>query len=294
MNDIIVTGIPRSGTTLTCHLLNKLPNTVALHEPLLWDELMDPTDHRAICDGIDQFFHQTRQSCLLAGTAITKHAEGSVPDNPMGDYPVYSWIVRTLGRRVPGGDRLLALGLRRPRVTRGTIHIGKPLTPDFRICIKHTAPFTALLPELLSRHPCFAVVRHPVSVLASWNSIDFPLRRGRLKEAERMQPGLAGQLDGLSDPIDRQMCLLSWFCRSFLTRLPPERILRYEDIIGTGGRALGVIIPEAETLAEPLESRNKSSLYDRELMRGIAKRLKREDGPIWDLYRKDSIDEYLS
>lgn len=103
MNDIILTGIPRSGTTLTCHLLNKVSNTVALHEPLLWDDVRDPTDHRAICDGIEQFFHQTRKSCLASGTAITKHTDGLVPDNPMGDYPVYSKVVQALGRLVPGG-----------------------------------------------------------------------------------------------------------------------------------------------------------------------------------------------
>ena len=32
--DIILTGIARSGTTLSCSLLNKLPRCVALHEPL--------------------------------------------------------------------------------------------------------------------------------------------------------------------------------------------------------------------------------------------------------------------
>src|SRR5689334_16285425 len=32
--DVLVTGLPRSGTTLTCHLLQKLPDTVALHEPM--------------------------------------------------------------------------------------------------------------------------------------------------------------------------------------------------------------------------------------------------------------------
>jgi len=32
--DIILTGIARSGTTLTCFLLNKLPQAVALHEPM--------------------------------------------------------------------------------------------------------------------------------------------------------------------------------------------------------------------------------------------------------------------
>jgi hypothetical protein len=34
--NVVLTGLPRSGTTLVCRLLNKLPDTVALHEPLSW------------------------------------------------------------------------------------------------------------------------------------------------------------------------------------------------------------------------------------------------------------------
>jgi hypothetical protein len=292
-NDVILTGIPRSGTTLICHLLNKVPNTVALHEPMLWGDIRDPSDHRAICDKVDEFFRQTRESCIASCTAITQQTAGEVPDNPMGKYPAYAALLRAAGKLLPGGGRLEALGLRRSRVTRGTVRIDKSLSPDFQLCIKHTGPFTALLPELLHRHPCYAVVRHPVSVLASWNSINFQLREGRFKELERMQPELARQLAEIPDWIDRQIHLLSWFCRSYLTLLPPERILRYEDIITTGGRALGSVIPAAADLAQPLESRNKNNLYDRELMGRIAARLKVNEGPIWDLFRKDSIDECL-
>ena len=39
--DIILTGIARSGTTLSCSLLNKLPQCVALHEPMNPAELVD-------------------------------------------------------------------------------------------------------------------------------------------------------------------------------------------------------------------------------------------------------------
>ncbi len=33
-HNIVLTGPGRSGTTLTCHLLNKLPDTMALAKPL--------------------------------------------------------------------------------------------------------------------------------------------------------------------------------------------------------------------------------------------------------------------
>jgi len=292
-HDVILTGIPRSGTTLTCHLLNKVPDVVALHEPLLWNDLHDPTDHHAVCDRIDEFFRHTRGSCLSSGTAITKHASGAVPDNPMGDYSGFAGAVRMVGRLLPGGDRLAAWGLRRPRVTRGTVRIDKPLTADFPLCVKHTGPFTALLPELLRRHPCYAIVRHPLSVLASWSSIRFPLREGRLAEAELLQPALAQELADIADRIDRQIHLLSWFCRSYLALLPPDRILRYEDIVRTRGKALAAVVPAASALDEPLENRNGNALYDRNLMVRIAARLRASDGPLWNLYRKDDIDEHL-
>ncbi len=291
--DIILTGIPRSGTTLTCHLLDKVANTVALIEPMVWTGFRDMTDHRAICDGVDQFFRETRRSCLADGTAITRHAEGEVTDNTMGNYPGYAQLARMLGTLLPEGNLLARLGLRKPRVTRGVIHIDKLLAPDFRLCVKHTGPFTALLPELLRHHDCYGVVRHPLSVLASWSSINFAMRDGRNPEAERMLPQLAQELSRIPDRIDRQIHLVSWFCRMHLTHLPAERIIRYEDIINTHGAALGVVVPEAASLNEPLESRNKNKLYDQELMLRLADRLRASDGPIWDLYRKDSIEEYL-
>ena len=49
--NIVLTGLGRSGTTLTCHLLNKLPDTVALAEPIApgkFEDLMP--DIEAVCD----------------------------------------------------------------------------------------------------------------------------------------------------------------------------------------------------------------------------------------------------
>lgn len=36
--DIILTGLPRGSTTLTCHLLNQVTDVVALHQPLALDD----------------------------------------------------------------------------------------------------------------------------------------------------------------------------------------------------------------------------------------------------------------
>ncbi|HSK99870.1 MAG TPA: hypothetical protein VK869_06000, partial [Rubrobacteraceae bacterium] len=55
--NIVITGPGRSGTTLTCFLLNKLPNTVALSEPISPGKYADRMpDHEAVVDGIEEFY----------------------------------------------------------------------------------------------------------------------------------------------------------------------------------------------------------------------------------------------
>ena len=80
-NDIMLTGLPRSGTTLVCHLLNKLPDTVALAEPMKVGRFAKLPTRRAILDAIVGFAAQQRESLLTRGMAFSKHHEGSVPDN---------------------------------------------------------------------------------------------------------------------------------------------------------------------------------------------------------------------
>jgi hypothetical protein len=64
--NIVLTGLGRSGTTLTCHLLNKLPDTVALAEPIApgkFEDLMPDTE--AVCDGIGRFYRRMRRMARL-------------------------------------------------------------------------------------------------------------------------------------------------------------------------------------------------------------------------------------
>jgi hypothetical protein len=91
--NIILTGIPRSGTTLTCFLLNQLPNVVALVEPMRVGEL-DPIDHRANIDLIGRFFADQRASLLVGGTALGRSVDGATIDNALGDAidpATYEW-----------------------------------------------------------------------------------------------------------------------------------------------------------------------------------------------------------
>lgn len=268
-HDIILTGVPRSGTTLTCHLLGQLPDVVALHEPGPMKRADAMGDRKAFRRAVVDFFAKTRRDVLRTGAAVSKHSGGKVPDNPWG------------GRSAGGA-------VRERLVTAGEIKIDKELSPDFWLCVKYPVPFTVLLEDLMPVFRCFAVVRNPLSVLSSWRSLDLPVSRGRATVAERLDRRLAQGLEALPDLLDKQIFLLSWFFEKYRL-LPAASVIRYEEVVSSGGRCLGVVVPGAGALRQSLESKNKNALYDKDDLKRVGEKLLESDGAFWDFYTKDSV-----
>jgi hypothetical protein len=272
-NNVLITGTPRSGTTLTCHLLNKLPDTVALHEPMRV-KAFESLSRDEIDEEIRRFCEEQRTSLRLRGRAISKNVDGVVPDNPIGE-----------GRS--------ADGLRKRLVSKGEIVVDKPLSADFMLVIKHNSAFTAVLETLVIRFPVYGVIRNPLATLASWSSVEFSASSGYARAAERLDPDLKARLSAIDDDLDRQICLLDWFHGQFRRHLGDEAILRYESVVGTGGRVLSMVNPRAEGLREPMESRNTNKLYDVAVTFRIGERLLASDGAFWEWYSRESVESLL-
>lgn len=268
--DIILTGIARSGTTLSCALLNKLPQCVALHEPMNPADLIAPTFPDAYLDAVGGFFATQRASLIAAGTAMSRARGGSVPDNPFESTP-------------------MATGLRASTVENQEIQFDKRLNPGFRLVVKHPNVFTATLDSLLTRFPCYATVRNPLASLLSWHSIQAPVNNGRLPFGEAFDPALKSMLEAEHDRVERQVVILRWYFSRYRTMLPRAHVIRYEDLIASGGRALAIIDPDASSLDEPLESRNASKLYDVGLVRRLADRLVAKPEIYRDFYTTEDI-----
>ena len=205
---ILLTGLPRAGTTLACAMLNEHPDTVALAEPMLIDAHGDRL--RAVRD-IDAFVHQARQQLLATRQAVTKHLDGVVPDNTVMAAPD-------------------SLSLRHGTDQHGLVTFDKPLTPAFRLIVKHPAFFTALVDLLVKKYQVYAVVRHPLAVLASWQTVAMAVNQGRLPMAEAFCPSLALRLDSIAGVLDRQVAILEWMLTTYLA-LPAGHLLRYEDML---------------------------------------------------------------
>jgi hypothetical protein len=279
--NVLLTGIPRSGTTLACELLNRLPDTVALDEPMGGRELdrlsrsdaNGPPDPASVCDEIGHFLEQMRESITMRKVAISKHVEGRVSGGKLGDEMVGS--------------------LRTDLERRGEIQIGKELSRDFLLVIKHPGVFTALLETLVRRFQVYAIVRNPLAILASWQTIPFTMRDGRHPITERIDRDLATSLDEAHDPVDRQLTLLSWYFEKYRA-LPEDRVIQYESIVSSRGRALDAITERASDLDEDLESRNTAAIYDRKTMLELGRRLLDWNGPAWDFYTRQSVEELVA
>jgi hypothetical protein len=271
--NVILTGIPRSGTTFVCHLLNMLPDTVALHEPMDLGAATQLAKTERI-NGVRRFFLEQRWSLLNTGTALSKVVDGLVPANDFALVP---------------DDR----GLRPSLSKRERIQISKELRCDFTLVIKHPAFFTAELPSLQKYFRCFAMVRNPLAILMSWGSVRHSARQGRLPVAEAVDEDLACRLDQEPDCLQRQLKILDWCFARYKGHLPREQILRYETVIDSGGRSLGGITGQAERLKLEMVNQNANPLYHRAKAKAAARALFESDGSYWQFYSEEEVEELL-
>lgn len=267
MHDTALTGVPRGGTTLACRLLGEAVDSVALFEPMPVDELPLPAD--AACDAVLDYFRGVRARIRRERRAPSRLHAGQVPDNPYTD-------------RGPNTGRAW-------RVEPGEMVVAKPLTEHFHLLIKHNAAFMALLPLLTRRMPVLGVLRNPLAVLCSWHSVDLPVSHGRLPAGERLDPVLAQRLAAIPDVPTRQLLIIDWCFERLLRWLPPERLLRYEDIVADGGTSL---LAAAGLVGVPadLRNRNASPQCERDQVARQAEALLRHGGPGVDAYGSTSIE----
>jgi len=269
LKKILVTGLPRSGTTLTCRLLSQVDNVIALQEPMkvsLFGKLDSP---KKIFTMIDDFFEESRRSALEQGQILTKNIKGEITDNYYQD--------------PHEGDPI-----RKNRSQRSFVKLKRKPTPDMTIIIKHNAAFTALLPDLDNKFPVFAIIRNPLWTMASWNSNKLPIYDGHIPMGEQLDGKLAADLAGIPDRIDRQIHILSWMFDRY-SMINEHRSIRYEDLVDSRGKILQAIVPQAYGLDEDLTSENRTKRYPNAPLAELKERLTKVGGTFLDFYPEESL-----
>jgi hypothetical protein len=87
--------------------------------------------------------------------------------------------------------------------------------------------------------------------------------------------------------------MLSWSFGQYARHLRAEAVVRYEDLIATGGGALERVAPAAREVVAPLHSRNANPLYSGLDVTAIGRRLLATSGPQWDFYPRDAVRELV-
>jgi hypothetical protein len=258
--NVMLTGLPRSGTTLTCWLLNKIEDIVALHEPL---QLANYPATKPILSILDEFVRETRVQLMKEGTAASYAMHGRIDTNPISNL-----IDMSQDRQVVHSHQ--------------NVDFGKQTTDKFQLAIKHNAPFTALVNEISSEYPVGVIIRNPLALMCSWHTVPLPIGEGRLPMAERYDNTLSRSLCSINDKVKRQLTILRW-CFEKYQSVPACNIFKYEDIIASGGRQLSLLFPKASQLNLRLSSRNYNSIYPLELRESLTNALiKQPEG--WDQF----------
>lgn len=236
---IILTGLPRSGTTLTVALLNKHPDSVALAEPLPIGTMSSEID--TFINEVEEFALETRHNALSGREVRSITVDGELVGN----------FVKGHGQTT---------GLRKVIAKNTGIKIDKNLSENFNLYIKHPAVFTSLLQPLRQKFPVFACIRSPLSVLASWQTVDMPINDGRLPMAERFSSELKKNLDSIPNALSRQLFLMGWFLKQYAT-LPANQIIRFEDLSIDAESALSHACPNIKLESLTLETQDLTQRY---------------------------------
>ena len=193
---------------------------------------------------LGEFTRLVRKKSLEEGRAPSHQVGGGLYDNIMA------------------AERDAASGLRERRGEWGSVAVTKPLTERFTLFMSQPSVFSALLPALAERFGCLALVRNPLSLLASWQTVNLPFNRGRIAGAEPCDPTLWRTLGEEPERLRRQLLTLEWFFARFDARLERRHVIRYENLVESGGTLLFRRLGHDRAEPVPLESRNDSALYD--------------------------------
>ncbi len=253
----LITGIPRSGTTLAATILDCYNDVVCLSEPPDHANIFD------LSDSADDYADRLQRWMADRHSQICKNGEFLDRRNSHGQTITNYFSANRTKQRV-AIDTL-------------TTVVRSGLSEQFFLCAKHNGLYAGVLPQLLrSGHfKVVSIVRHPVPVVASWQSLKLPISNGRLPAAERYWPAMQG-LTGSERPlVEKQLLIFELLCRRFLEYGSDLLLLRYEDLVRRPekiGEAFGLITPaELKERLLDLVKPHDGSEYDQYIIDSLAK-----------------------
>ena len=289
----LITGPLRSGTTLFSKLLWDLPNTVALQEVINPTQFVGKDQQESVAM-MQAHFDRIREEILTQKKTINKLMDGRVSDNYASSRGKLKTAWHFLKLRQYDKAYKILRYKRHIGNTVAYVSIDKELTPDFLLYLKAPILYTVYLPVFKNIYPTYAIIRNPLSVLGSWQSLGFFTMDSEYQLYKDLGRNEFAEIMRILNQDDRRIALLHWYFEQYKNHLPSSHIVYYEEMIRSNGKIIESICPNARGVHWQLENKNKNQEYNHRYMKQTAKRLLNSEGAIWSFYSKESVQELLA
>ncbi len=263
--NVLITGIPRSGTTLAAAMLDGLENSVCFSEPQ-WqvDWLEQQIDRKEYAQKVlDDFTHIRKK---IRNNEIIQD------------------------RRNEDG-RSLTNYFNRQRTTQYVLKaMDKDLEPGYLLATKHNAHYSAIL-DILSyaEIPILVIIRHPVPTILSWLSLNLPISGGRLPAGERLSHEIKMIVESSEDILVKQVLIFDEFCKQYKRCQQHIHLLTYEEIV-SDNQVFSKLFGRANIAPILIKNANQNPAYEHHLAEKI-KAVIRKHATHIDIYYPE-LDHY--
>jgi hypothetical protein len=208
--NIIITGLPRSGTSYFCTLLSQIKNHIVINEPV---EISRPLKKRYIPWGVLGYYSNIRRDITLGEPILNKQKKGKlIEDTATNDvrnlyFPEYSNI-------------------------------------NFTLATKNTIRYITALSRLLTVMPeakYIALFRSPVDTIASWNNSFLHLKEARPSKINVLKQNsvwlsvedriMLDEIDKFESRIMRQAMLWNFFAQQLINFRCSIELIKYDSIV---------------------------------------------------------------
>lgn len=240
---LIVTGIPRSGTTLVCNLISQMHNAYCLSEPMEIDEYAHQvTSANVFLDKVSEFIAQQRKQIIETGFIRNRvDKNGDLSSN---------YYSRNCCGSIEDGSLISSVKV-------------DVENDNFTLAVKHNAHFLAVLPlvRALGHYKVIAVIRHPIPTILSWQSLRLPISYGRLPAAEKMWPAVREISESSLELIVKQVLLYEALITRIIECKRNTHIIYYERLMDNPEK-LCVLLNQSYKKKIRLQSQNNNKHYD--------------------------------
>jgi len=212
--NLVITGIPRSGTSYVCALLNGIENTVLVNEPIeALQFLRNDSSHT-----LAEYYVRTRDSILKGIPIQNKIVDGKfIEDTHDADIRCdYT-----------------------PEVKDASFVFGSKNTFVYLVGLEK-------IREQLPDAVILACVRHPYDVIASWKRVNFPHLKNAnpmffVDYASNQESKILARIGGVEEIETRYALLWDYLAQCIIRRVDNLVLLKYEEFVVDPARHLTAV-----------------------------------------------------